>query len=68
MVTYQERKENTKVYVLLRAGDVIGCFGNLKKLCDSVNDPKFLSYHTLIRKKKDRIDFAGYSIQRVRLY
>lgn len=68
MVTYQERKENTKIYVLIKSGTVLGCFGNLKKLCDSVKDPAFPSYWTLTRKKEDRIDHGDYSIQRVRLY
>tara|TARA_Y100001949_G_C15789166_1_gene244213 strand:- start:17 stop:223 length:207 start_codon:yes stop_codon:yes gene_type:complete len=68
MVSYKERKENTRLYILLESDTVLGAFGNLKALCDFMEGKEFPSYWTLTRKKEDRIDVKGYSIQRVKIY
>jgi hypothetical protein len=68
MVTYKERRQNTRYYVLLEQDTVIGVFGNLKKLCDHMKGKDFPSYWTLTRKKEDRIDYKVFSIQRVQFY
>jgi len=68
MVTYKERKENTRVFVLIKSGEVLGCWGNLKNLCESQEDPTFPSYWTLTRKKEDVIEFGEYSLHKVKLY
>ena len=68
MVTYQERKENAKVYVLIKSGAALGCFGNLKKLCEYVQNEDFPSYWTLVRKKNEVITHGDYLIQKVRYY
>ena len=66
MVTYKERKQNTKVYVLLEGNTVLGVFGNLKKVCDFMEGRDFPSYWTLTRKSENRIDYKNYTLQRVR--
>ena len=68
MSTYKEQIEKRKVYVLIKNDIVLGVFGNLKKVCEFMDDEKFPSYWTLIRKKEDKIDWKEYSIQLVRYY
>ncbi|CAL68052.1 hypothetical protein GFO_3108 [Christiangramia forsetii KT0803] len=51
MTTYKEQQEGKKYLVLVKEGEVIGTFGNLKKLSDYVTDEKFYKYNTLIRKE-----------------
>ncbi len=52
--TYKERKKANKQYVLLADCEVLGVWGNLKKLCEDmkVKDGDFLSYSSLSKKKK----------------
>lgn len=50
MNTYKEQQENRHNFVLMKNDEVIGTFGNLKKLCNFVEDESFLSYWTLVRK------------------
>ena len=66
MVTYQERKSNLHHYVLMIDCEVQGTFSSLKGLCEFVDDPKFPSYWTLIRKKADVMEFGKYKIQKVK--
>ena len=68
MVSYKEQKENKRVFVLLKNGSVVGVFGNLKKLCESVKDDAFPSYWTLARKKEYRMETGVYVIEKTRIY
>lgn len=68
MVTYKERKENTKHYVLLEGDTVLGVFGNLKKVCEFMGGKDFPSYSTLTKKGLDRVDHKEYSLQRVKFF
>lgn len=67
MKTYEQRMESKKYYVLLEEKDVLGVFGSLKRLCDSMKDKKFPSYWTLVRKDlSGRFDYGNYSLQIVK--
>lgn len=68
MTTYQERKENTKVWVLIEGNTVLGAFGNLKKVCDFMDGKEFPSYWTLTRKKEDKIEAGNYDLHKVKLH
>ena len=68
MVTYKEQIQNRTSYVLLVDNEVKATFGNLKKLCDYVEDENFLSYWTLVRKKENPIVFEQYKIFKVKHY
>jgi hypothetical protein len=67
MVTYQERKENTRVYVIIEGETVLGVFRNLTKACEFMKGKDFPSYWTVARKKQDRFDYGKYSIQKLKL-
>lgn len=62
MTTYKERKKKQYNYVLLKDCVVLGTFGNLKKITEFIEDDKFPSYWTLIRKKENPIEFDNYKI------
>ena len=68
MVSYKEQKEKQSMFVLLKGDLVIAVFGSFKGACEHAKklDEGFPSYWTLIRTKKDRVDFNGYSIQAVK--
>ncbi|WP_299099544.1 hypothetical protein [uncultured Winogradskyella sp.] len=66
MTTYKEQQENKMSYVLLKDCEVLGTFGNLKKVCDFMEDEDFPSYWTLIRKKNFPITINNYSIHKVK--
>ncbi len=51
MTTYKEQQENKQYYVLMKKCEVLGTFGNLKKVCEFMEGKDFYSYHTLARKK-----------------
>ena len=68
MSTYKEQKENKKNYVLLKNHEVLGTFGNLKRLVEYMEGTEFLSYWTLIRKKEYPIIYKDYSIFKVKHY
>jgi hypothetical protein len=68
MTTYKERKENQYSYVLLKNDDVLGTFGNLRKITEIVEDDNFPSYWTLVRKKEFPIEFMDYRIHKVKHY
>lgn len=68
MTTYKEQLELRRAWVLIKDGEVLGVFGNLKKLCDFMEEKDFPSYWTLVRKKDTRIDWKEYSIQVVKYY
>jgi hypothetical protein len=53
-------------YVLLKETDVLGVFGSLKRLCDTMKGKDFPSYWTLIRKDFNRYDYGNYSLQVVK--
>ena len=50
--TYSEQKEAKRYIILTLNCEVLGIWGNLKKLCTDIkeNDLEFPSYWTLIRK------------------
>jgi hypothetical protein len=66
--TYKEQIQNRTQLVLLRDNNVLGTFGNLRKVVNFMANDDFLSYWTLIRKKENPIKFRNYSIVRVRHY
>jgi len=68
MVTYKERKENKHSFVLIKDGEVLGTFGNLRKITEFVKDEKFPSYWTLVRKDQYPIEFEDYRIFKVKHY
>ncbi len=68
MVTYKERKENKHNFVLVKDGEVLGTFGNLRKITEIVEDDDFPSYWTLVRKKEFPIEFMDYKIHKVKHY
>ncbi|MCH7783925.1 MAG: hypothetical protein IIB06_00705 [Bacteroidetes bacterium] len=66
MATYKEQQENRKSYVLLKDCEVLGTFGNLKKICEFMEGEDFYSYNTIIRKKDFPILYKGYKIFKVK--
>lgn len=68
MSTYKEQQESKMSYVLLKDCDVLGTFGNLKKVCDYMEKEDFPSYWTLVRKKENPIIFDNYKIVKVKHY
>jgi len=69
-VSYKEQQENNYNFVLMKDNDVIGTFGNLRKLCNFVTDKSFPIYWTLVRKdEKDYpLKSGNYIIFKVKLY
>lgn len=51
--TYQEQKENRRISVLTNGTELVGVWGNLKKLCEDMKDTDadFLAYPTLARRR-----------------
>ena len=47
MPTYKERQENLEYFVLLDGDNVLGTFGNLKKVCDFLDGKDFYSYNNV---------------------
>ena len=68
MATYKEQIENKMSYVLLEDCDVLGTFGNLKKVCEFMDGKDFPSYWTLVRKKDYPLTENGYKIYKVKHY
>ena len=68
MSTYKEQQENRYDFVLLKGQNVLGTFGNLRKLVDFIKDEDFPSYWTLIRKKDFPVNYKNYKICRVKHY
>jgi hypothetical protein len=68
MVTYKERIQNKKNYVLIENDIVLGTFGNLKKITDFMKGKNFPSYWTLVRKKDFPIKFDNYKIFKAKHY
>ena len=66
MVTYKERQQNKKYYVLLEDGVPLGTFGNLKKVVEFMEGKEFPSYWTLIRKDENPLEFDNYKIYKVK--
>ena len=62
MATYKEQQENRKSYVLLKDCEVLGTFGNLKKVCEYMSEKDFYSYNTIIRKKEFPIIYKEYKV------
>lgn len=67
MSTYKEQRENLQYYVLLKDGDVLGTFGNLKKIIEFLDGKDFYSYHTLVRKEFP-LEHNNYKIFKVKHY
>lgn len=68
MSTYKERTEKKHNFVLTKNGNVLGTFGNLRKINNYMMEEKFPRYWTLIRKKEYPIIYKDYSIFRVKHY
>jgi len=70
MNTYKEQQENKHNFVLMKENNIIGTFGNLRKLCNFVTDNTFPSYWTLIRKNKKNypLEIGNYIIFKVKHY
>ncbi|UII81229.1 hypothetical protein [Flagellimonas sp. CMM7] len=68
MVTYKERQQNKKYYVLLENGVPLGTFGNLKKITEYMDGKDFPSYWTLIRKSENPLKHGIYTIYKVKHY
>jgi|TARA_Y100000310_G_C20704425_1_gene834077 hypothetical protein len=68
MTTYKEQQENKMSYVLLKDCEVLGTFGNLRKVCDFMEDEDFPSYWTLIRKKENPLVINDYKVFKVKHY
>lgn len=66
MVTYKERQEKKKYYLLLKEGVPLGTFGNLKKITEFMEGKEFPSYWTLVRKEENPISFGEYQIYKVK--
>lgn len=66
MTTYKERKENQYNFVLLKDCEVLGTFGNLKKICEFMKKESFPSYWTLVRKKEYPIKAQSFKIHKVK--
>ena len=54
-IPYEERKAAKRYSVLTGNGEVIGVWGNLKKLCEDMKeqDGEFLSYSTISHRRAD---------------
>jgi hypothetical protein len=70
MNTYKEQQENKHNFVLMKGSEVIGTFGNLRKICNFVTDESFPSYWTLVRKNEEDypISAENYTIFKVKHY
>lgn len=66
MTTYKEQQKDRTNYVLLENGNVLGTFGNLKKVCDFLQNKDFYSYNTVVRKKEFPIIYKDYSVWKVK--
>lgn len=67
MTTYKEQQEKKMSYVLLKNCEVIGTYGNLRKLVEHMENTDFPSYWTLVRKDFP-ISFDSFKIYKVRHY
>lgn len=65
---YKDRINDLTNFVLLQNGNVIGTFGNLKKVADFLNGEQFCSYWTLARKKDFPVKCKNYTIFKVKHY
>lgn len=66
MTTYREQQKGRTNYVLLDEGKVLGTFGNLKKVCEFLQNKDFYSYNTVVRKKEFPIEYKNYSVWKVK--
>ena len=66
MTTYKERKEKLENFVLLEGDNVLGTFGNLKKVCDFLEGKDFYSYNTIVRKKSYPVAYKNYKVFKVK--
>lgn len=68
MTTYKEQQENKMSFVLLKDYKVLATFGNLKKICEYMENEDFPSYWTLVRKKEYPIITENHMIFKVKHY
>ena len=70
MNTYKEQQENKHNFVLMKDNNIIGTFGNLRKLCNFIVDESFPSYWTLVRKSEEDypLNTGDYTIFKVKHY
>jgi hypothetical protein len=66
MTTYKKQQENKMSYVLLKDCEVLGTFGNLRKVCDFMDGKDFPSYWTIVRKKENPLIVDDYKIFKVK--
>ena len=66
MTTYKEQRANLEYYVLLKDCEVLGTFGNLKKVCDFLEGQDFYSYNTIVRKKTYPVIFKDFKVFKVK--
>ena len=64
--TYKEQRDSKKYFVLLKDCNVLGTFGNLKKVCEFMKGKDFYSYHTLV-KKEFPVTYKEYKIYKTLL-
>lgn len=67
-ITYKERQANLQMFVLQKGCVVLGTFGNLKKVCEFLNDEDFYSYNTIVRKKEYPVTYGEYIVSKVKHY
>lgn len=68
MTTYREQQKDRTNFVLMEGSNVLGTFGNLKKVCEFLQNKDFYSYNTVVRKKEFPIIYKDYSVWKVKHY
>lgn len=68
MKTYKEQIENKTNLVLVNGNNIMGTFGNLRKVVKFMEHENFPSYWTIIRKKGNPIICKNYAIFKVKHY
>lgn len=68
-LTYREKRDNQKVWVLLDNNELLGVFSNLKKMFDFgiQLDSNFPAYWTLARNKSEKMKYDKYIIYHIKL-
>lgn len=67
MTTYEEGKKHRYTHVLVKSGEVVATFGNLKKVIEYLSgEPGIPSYWTLTRKAENPLSFGEYRVWKVK--
>jgi len=56
------------MFVLQEGCEVLGTFGNLKKVCVFMKGKDFPKYNTIVRKKEYPITYKDYKVFKVKHY